>query len=103
MNTFDEQTYVWDYVMILRNENELRFFTKEKFKTLEDLKAKGYLIFDFEEDLYNYFLDIFKKKYKVSDEIIDYINISKFVEEKLETKEIFIYYVIVGHKFVVRV
>lgn len=103
MNTFDEQTYVWDYVMILRNESELRFFTKEKFRTLEHLKAKGYLIFNSEEDLYNYFLDIFKKKYKVSDEIIDYINISKFVEEKLERKEIFIYYVIDGQKFVIRV
>lgn len=102
MNTFDEQTYVWDYVMILRNESELRFFTKENFKTLEDLKAKGYLIFNSEDDAYNYFLDLFKKKFQVSDEIVDYLNISKFVEEKLESKEIFIYYVIDEHKFVVR-
>jgi hypothetical protein len=103
MNTFDEQTYVWDYVMILNNENELRFFTKENFKNLEDLKAKGYLIFDFQNDLYNYFLDLFKKKFQVSDEIVDYLNISKFVEEKLERKEIFIYYVVDVYKFVVRV
>ena len=61
------------------------------------------MIFNSEDDAYNYFLDLFKKKFQVSDEIVDYLNISKFVEEKLERKEIFIYYVIDGQKIVVRV